>query len=478
MKIQIKQLALVLAILTFTVQADGSTALFTITPSIPALQEGQPLTLQITPAAQFANFNSELTATIDGVPVTLFSPMPGTWIAQLLPFANLGAHDFSVSLSLEDSTTALQLSDSLQHVNSEIVALTAELATTSDPSVRDSIRNDLFGKQKLLGMLEGEATQSRSQVGSQQYLFTVSGNTSNPSFPSIASVTPAAGPLGGGTALRIRGQNFITGASVKIGGGTASNVNVVSASEITCTSPAFSSLGAQSLEVDLPGIGQPNGELPKGFFVVSGVVVDPARAPVAVTSGSQVILLGQSVSFDGSQSYSYHPFGLSYSWQMLSAPSGTQFPGGGTLPSMAKIGFTPDVYGTFVAELSVMEIGGTSTGRSAPSLAVVQVVGTPVPVAAAISLTTGGIGTTQIAANDPTPGAAESYSIEITPSMGSATVGPTGLVTYSGNAGYAGADAFVVLVTNQYDYAAPITIQTMASRARAVRLGRGDHAQD
>lgn len=56
--------------------------------------------------------------------------------------------------------------------------------------------------------------------------------------PVVTTITPANGPSTGGTSVTIVGSNFKDGASVTIGGGVASDVVVVSSTQITATTPA------------------------------------------------------------------------------------------------------------------------------------------------------------------------------------------------------------------------------------------------
>lgn len=57
--------------------------------------------------------------------------------------------------------------------------------------------------------------------------------------PTVDSTTPNTGlATAGGTALTILGSNFVTGATVAIGGTAATGVVVVSQNKITCVSPA------------------------------------------------------------------------------------------------------------------------------------------------------------------------------------------------------------------------------------------------
>ncbi len=57
-------------------------------------------------------------------------------------------------------------------------------------------------------------------------------------LPDITSITPDNGTTAGGTAVTLAGTGFGTGATVAIGGNAATDVVIVSATEITCVTPA------------------------------------------------------------------------------------------------------------------------------------------------------------------------------------------------------------------------------------------------
>ena len=80
--------------------------------------------------------------------------------------------------------------------------------------------------------------------------------------PTVASITPASGPIAGGTAVTITGTNFVSGATVSFGGTAATGVTVVSSTSITATAPAHAA-GAVDLVVTNPN-GQ-NGTLSNGY---------------------------------------------------------------------------------------------------------------------------------------------------------------------------------------------------------------------
>jgi len=58
------------------------------------------------------------------------------------------------------------------------------------------------------------------------------------SEPTITDISPATGSTAGGTAVTITGTEFATGATVTFGGVSATDIVIVSATEITCVTPA------------------------------------------------------------------------------------------------------------------------------------------------------------------------------------------------------------------------------------------------
>jgi Domain of unknown function (DUF1929)/IPT/TIG domain len=66
--------------------------------------------------------------------------------------------------------------------------------------------------------------------------------------PSVNSITPTSGTTNGGTAVTISGSGFLAGATVKLGGTSATGVTVVSSTSITATTPSHAA-GAVSVVV-------------------------------------------------------------------------------------------------------------------------------------------------------------------------------------------------------------------------------------
>ncbi len=89
-------------------------------------------------------------------------------------------------------------------------------------------------------------TDNKSGTLTNGYTFTApAGN--NPA-PTVTSINPATGVSTGGTAVTITGTGFLTGATVQVGGASATSVTVVNATTIMASTPAHAA-GAVSVVV-------------------------------------------------------------------------------------------------------------------------------------------------------------------------------------------------------------------------------------
>src|SRR5712692_6340485 len=122
------------------------------------------------------------------------------------------------------------------------------------------------------------------------------------SLPTVTGVAPNNGPVAGGTAVTITGTNFAAGATVTFGGTAATNVVVVSGTQITATTPAGSA-GAVTVTVTVNG--QP-GSLPNGFTYVVPATVSSVSPNSGSTAGGTAVTItgtnfaaGATVTFGG-----------------------------------------------------------------------------------------------------------------------------------------------------------------------------------
>jgi kumamolisin len=134
------------------------------------------------------------------------------------------------------------------------------------------------------GTVDVTVTNLNGRSGTGMGLFTYEAG------PTIASVSPANGGTGGGTAITISGANFQTGATVTIGGTAATGV-VVSPTVITCVTPAYTlPVGKLAADADVT-VTNPDGSfgtLAGGFSyqlrpspIIPGAQPQPAPAPRA-----------------------------------------------------------------------------------------------------------------------------------------------------------------------------------------------------
>jgi len=107
--------------------------------------------------------------------------------------------------------------------------------------------------------------------------------------PTVTSVSPTSGVTSGGTSVTITGTNFASGATVKFGSNSATNVAVVNGTTITATTPAGTA-GAVTVTVT---VGAQSGSLANGFTYIGQptvTAVSPNNGPVA--GGTSVTITG------------------------------------------------------------------------------------------------------------------------------------------------------------------------------------------
>jgi hypothetical protein len=143
-------------------------------------------------------------------------------------------------------------------------------------------------------------TSGQQSAPSTQVTFTAAGTSSS---PTLTAVSPTSGPTSGGTVITLTGTNFVSGATVRVGGVAATGVTFVSATQLRATTPAGTA-GARDVLVT-----NPNGSSvtrtgaftyvtssTTSSFTVTGV--SPASGP---TSGGTVITVTGSGFVSGAR---------------------------------------------------------------------------------------------------------------------------------------------------------------------------------
>ena len=96
------------------------------------------------------------------------------------------------------------------------------------------------------------AKDAAGNLSSYSNVLAASTQASQVPLPTVTSVSPSTGSIAGGTPVTITGTNFASGATVTIGGAAATNVVVVSTTQITATTPAGSA-GPATVTVTVNG---------------------------------------------------------------------------------------------------------------------------------------------------------------------------------------------------------------------------------
>lgn len=112
--------------------------------------------------------------------------------------------------------------------------------------------------------------------------------------PAVISVNPTSGPKNGGTKITITGTNFVSGASVTVGGSPCTSVQFISSTSLACTTPAGTP-GAVDIIVTNPDT--QTGTLLSGFTYNNVILVSPTVTSVLPASGSS--LGGTSITITG-----------------------------------------------------------------------------------------------------------------------------------------------------------------------------------
>ena len=112
--------------------------------------------------------------------------------------------------------------------------------------------------------------------------------------PTVTAISPTSGTANGGTAVTITGTNFVSGASVSLGGTAATKVNVVSSTSITATTPAHS---AGAVNVVVTNSNGESGTLTNGYtYVASGIInfVQANSGPGTIQSKNTTVSVAYS----------------------------------------------------------------------------------------------------------------------------------------------------------------------------------------
>lgn len=123
--------------------------------------------------------------------------------------------------------------------------------------------------------------------------------------PTVVSVTPNQGALGGGTAVTISGTNFAVGATATFGGSACTSLLVLNSTTITCVTPMQLITGSVAVTVTNPD--NQFGSLANGYSYYLSPTISSVSPNAGIISGGTVITItgsgfraGASVDISGS----------------------------------------------------------------------------------------------------------------------------------------------------------------------------------
>lgn len=143
----------------------------------------------------------------------------------------------------------------------------------------------------------GERTRAATAASALSYTYDQAGNLTGAArtdvAPVVTSVSPAAGPTRGGTAITLTGTGFTAATAVHVGSASAA-FTVKSDTTITATTPAGT--GAQSVTVTTPGGTSPVTSATRFSYVSAPTVtrVSPPAGPLA--GGGKVTVTGAGLT--------------------------------------------------------------------------------------------------------------------------------------------------------------------------------------
>ena len=206
-------------------------------------------------------------------------------------------------VALQDGTTAFATYKSVSTAANSFMDATGVVRTeaawvSSNTTLAHTFAGTTFNVVIGCGAAGGSSTLAHVRITS------AAGPAGNP--PTLSTVAPSSGPSTGGTTVTLTGTNFLAGATVSFGTAAATSVTVVSATQITATTPAGS---AGAVNVTVTNSNGQNASLASAFTYVGGITlsaVSPASGPTtggtAVTLTGTGFLSGAAVSFGSTAS--------------------------------------------------------------------------------------------------------------------------------------------------------------------------------
>ena len=143
------------------------------------------------------------------------------------------------------------------------------------------------------GSYSATAPNTSSNWVMQVATFKASGQGSSNPAPTVTSIIPNTGTANGGSSVTIAGTGFLAGATVSLGGTSATSVNVTSSTSITATTAAHA---AGAVSVVVTNSDTQSGTLNNGYTYTAS---NPAPTVTSITPNTGTANGGSSVTIAG-----------------------------------------------------------------------------------------------------------------------------------------------------------------------------------
>jgi formylglycine-generating enzyme required for sulfatase activity len=288
-------------------------AISSVNPSGGPVGGGTTVTITGT---NFYNGSSNASVSIGGVPATSVQVVSATSITAITPAGVVGP----AAVSVTTPSGASSLASGFTYFAAPTIASVApnQGPTAGGTAITITGSNFYNGSGGILVRVGDTlatsvqivnpttitaVTPSTTTAGAKNVLLTTASGTATLTngftylpAPTIASVTPNKGPLGGGTAITITGTNLTGATAVSIGGTAATNVVVVNATTVTAVTPA-STAGAKSVSVTAPG---GVATLASGFTYFAAPTISSVSPSAGPLGGGTTITITGSNFYNGS----------------------------------------------------------------------------------------------------------------------------------------------------------------------------------
>jgi len=283
--------------------------LYTAAPTLTSISPASgPTSGGTTVTLTGTNFTPGITVTVGGVSCSSVSVVSPTSLTCTTGNHAVGAVD--VVMTDSNALTA-SLVSGFTYIATPTVTSVSPASGTTAGGITITITGTIF----LAGAtvtVDGQACTSPTVVSSTEITCVVPAhsagvvdivvtNTAGPSgtgsglytyilapAPTVTSISPASGPKAGSTFVTITGTGFLTNPTVTIGGLACSSTTLVSATSITCRTPAAS---AGTADVRVMNEDEQSGSLVNGYAFIAPPVVTSISPSVGSTAGGNTVTI-------------------------------------------------------------------------------------------------------------------------------------------------------------------------------------------